>query len=99
MQTLEVQRDSLIHRIYNINEKDFDGVAMEVWKYQYENNSLYRSYCQLLRLSPENVKQTDEIPFLPIDLFRQHEIKNGHWEPEFPEKGSAKGGAALLMKR
>lgn len=24
---------------------------------------------------------------------------NGHWEPEFPEKGSAKGGASLLMKR
>ena len=24
---------------------------------------------------------------------------NGHWEPEFPEKGSAKGGASLLMQR
>ena len=24
---------------------------------------------------------------------------NGHWEPEFPEKGSAKGGASLLMRR
>ena len=24
---------------------------------------------------------------------------NGHWEPEFPETGSAKGGASLLMKR
>ena len=23
----------------------------------------------------------------------------GRWEPEFPEKGSAKGGASLLMKR
>lgn len=23
----------------------------------------------------------------------------GHWEPDFPEKGSAKGGASLLMKR
>lgn len=23
----------------------------------------------------------------------------GHWEPEFPEKGSAKGGSSLLMKR
>lgn len=23
----------------------------------------------------------------------------GHWVPDFPEKGSAKGGASLLMKR
>jgi hypothetical protein len=23
----------------------------------------------------------------------------GHWEPQFPEKGSAKGGASLLMRR
>ena len=93
MQTPEVQRDSLIDRIYNINENDFDGVAMEVWKYQYENNSLYRSYCQLLKLSPENVKQTVEIPFLPIDLFRQHEIKTGHWEPENVFRSSGTTGS------
>lgn len=24
---------------------------------------------------------------------------NGNWEPEFPEKGSAKGGASQLMRR
>jgi hypothetical protein len=23
----------------------------------------------------------------------------GHWEPDFPEKGSAKGGASQLMRR
>jgi hypothetical protein len=82
MQTPEVQRDSLVRRIYNINEKDFDGVAMEVWKYQYENNALYRSYCELLKLSPDVIRKVDEIPFLPIAMFRQHDIKTGQWEPE-----------------
>ena len=82
MQTPEEQRDSLVRRIYNINEKDFDGVAMEVWKYQYENNALYRSYCDLLKVSPATILQVGEIPFLPITFFRQHEIKTGHWEPE-----------------
>lgn len=26
-------------------------------------------------------------------------LTTGPWEPEFPAKGSAKGGASLLMKR
>lgn len=73
-------RDSLLRRIYDINEKDFDGVALDVWKYQYDFNPLYRSYCNLLKINPERVKSLEEVPFLPIVMFREHEIKTGQWE-------------------
>lgn len=93
MQTPEVQRDSLVHRIYDINENDFDGVAMEVWKYQFENNRLYRNYCELLKIGPESIRQIADIPFLPIVMFRQHEIKTGDWEHEKVFRSSGTTGS------
>jgi hypothetical protein len=93
MQTPEVQRDSLIHRIYDINEKDFDGVAMEVWKYQYENNALYRNYCELLNFGPDTIRQVDEIPYLPIAMFRQHDVKTGQWESQKVFRSSGTTGS------
>lgn len=78
----EIQRDSLVRRIYDINEKDFEGVAMEVWKYQYDSNPLYRSYCDLLKAGPDQVQAITDIPCLPIVMFREHEVKTGNWHPE-----------------
>jgi acyl-protein synthetase LuxE len=75
-------RDSLLRRIYDINEKDFEGVALDVWKYQYDFNPLYRSYCNLLKINADHVKNIEEVPFLPIVMFREHEIKTGQWEAE-----------------
>jgi len=66
---------------------------MEVWKYQYENNALYRSYCDLLKSSPATILQVGEIPFLPITFFRQHEIKTGHWVPEKVFRSSGTTGS------
>lgn len=82
MTTPEVERDSLVHRIYNINEKDFEGVALDVWKYQYAFNPLYRSYCDLLGLAPDTVQSLGEVPYLPIIMFREHVVKTGSWEAE-----------------
>ena len=83
----------MVRRIYNINEKDFEGVAMEVWKYQYQNNPLYRSYCDLLGMDTEKVNKMEEIPFLPIGMFRQHEVKTGAWEKERVFRSSGTTGS------
>ena len=66
---------------------------MDVWKYQYENNSLYRSYCELLNFRPDTFRQVDDIPFLPIAMFRQHEIKTGDWETEKVFRSSGTTGS------
>ena len=78
----DVQRDSLVRRIYNINEKDFEGVALEVWKYQYDFNPLYRRYCELLKIGPGQVRSAEDIPFLPIVMFREHAVRTGDWQAE-----------------
>ncbi|HJW29409.1 MAG TPA: hypothetical protein VJ508_09165, partial [Saprospiraceae bacterium] len=74
------QRESLRLRIYNINDLDFTRVALDVFHYQFEQNPVYRQYVEALSVSPISVNRIDEIPFLPITMFRDHVIKSGLWE-------------------
>jgi len=54
---------------------DFEKKALEIFKFQFENNLVYRSFCDLLYKHPCDIKKIKDIPFLPIDFFKSHEIK------------------------
>jgi phenylacetate-coenzyme A ligase PaaK-like adenylate-forming protein len=54
---------------------DFEKKALEIFKFQFENNLVYRSFCDLLFKHPSQIKDLKDIPFLPIDFFKSHEIK------------------------
>ena len=61
--------------IFNIkNQNDFNAIALKVFKFQFENNSVYRSFCDLINRHPSDVKAVENIPFLPISFFKTHEI-------------------------
>lgn len=60
--------------IFNVTPQTFDDVALQVFKFQYQNVSVYREFCMLQKRSPENVNSIFEIPFLPIELFKTNEV-------------------------
>lgn len=61
--------------IFNIKtDADFEALALKVFKFQFENNKVYRSFCDLLYKHPSDVKQVSEIPFLPIQFFKTKEV-------------------------
>lgn len=60
----------------------FETMALETFHHQFEHNSVYRSYCDLLAIDPAEVAQLSEIPFLPIDFFKQKEVKSFQGEAE-----------------
>lgn len=61
--------------IFNIrNKQDFNEVALEVFKHQFTNNRVYRSFCDLLYIHPSDVKSIEEIPFLPIQFFKSRKV-------------------------
>lgn len=63
------------NRIFNIKtEAEFTSLALEVFRYQFENNLVYRSFCDLLYKHPSDVKSVEEIPFLPIQFFKSHTV-------------------------
>lgn len=51
---------------------------MKVYRYQYENNPVYRQYCDLIRKTPQQVKQLDHVPYLPISFFKTHDVVSGN---------------------
>jgi len=61
--------------IFNIKtEADFENCALKVFNYQFNNNSIYRSFCDLLFINPSDIKHTKDIPFLPIQFFKTHTV-------------------------
>ena len=63
------------HAIFNIqSEQAFSDLALEIFKFQFENNKVYRSFCDLLYVHPSDVKAIQNIPFLPIQFFKSHAV-------------------------
>lgn len=61
--------------IFNIkNQTEFEDLALQIFKFQFENNRVYRSFCDLLYKHPSEVKTIKDIPFLPIQFFKTREI-------------------------
>lgn len=62
-------------KIFNIqNKQEFTQVALEVFKHQFKNNKVYRSFCDLLYVHPSSVSKVEEIPFLPIQFFKRRKV-------------------------
>jgi len=49
-------------------------MALKVFRYQYENNGVYREFCDFLKTDVQKVKTIQQIPFLPIQFFKSHEV-------------------------
>jgi len=61
--------------IFNIKTQgDFENLALQVFKYQFKNNRVYRSFCDLLYIHPSEVKILKDIPFLPIQFFKTRNV-------------------------
>jgi phenylacetate-coenzyme A ligase PaaK-like adenylate-forming protein len=62
-------------KIFNIqSEQEFKEISLEIFKHQFKNNKVYRSFCDLLFVHPSDVKELKDIPFLPIQFFKSKKI-------------------------
>lgn len=61
--------------IFSVNtQEEFKNLTLQIFEYQFENNKVYRSFCDLLYKHPTDVKDLQDIPFLPIQFFKTHKI-------------------------
>lgn len=56
------------------SKKEFEKITLKVFRFQYDNNDVYRNFCNLLKKDKTNVKRIEDIPFLPIQFFKSHDI-------------------------
>lgn len=60
--------------VLGVTAANFERVALEVFRYQYEYCDIYRQYCDALHRGVQQVKSLEEVPFLPISFFKTHTV-------------------------
>lgn len=70
-------------RIFSIQTAtEFEALALEVFRYQAENNPIYNSFLEHLNIDLNAVNTLEKIPFLPIKFFKQYDVVTGNQLPE-----------------
>ena len=71
------------HDIVSIgSQAEFERAALEVFHFQAERCAPYKQYIELLGIDHRAVESVEQIPFLPIELFKTHDIYCGEQAPE-----------------
>jgi hypothetical protein len=80
-------------QIRSMRPEEFDSLALAVFQYQAEHNLVYKQYLTHIGCKPGSITAVEQIPFLPIDFFKRHEIKSGQWPTEqvFESSGTGSG--------
>ena len=81
------------HLFHIENEEEFTEAAITLFHFQYQNNPLYKSYCDLLHCSPDDVTDLTCIPFLPISFFKTHAVKTTGFDPQIVFESSGTTGS------
>jgi len=70
--------------IFNIkNEQDFLISCLETFRYQYENVEVYRKFVDYLNIDPNEIQEIEKIPFLPIEMFKNHLVLDKNSTAEY----------------
>lgn len=66
---------SKIHqKIFNKDKFNFEEVALELFVFQYTYNSVYKQFVDYLKINVNKIQTVQQIPFLPIEFFKTHNI-------------------------
>ncbi|HAP69471.1 MAG TPA: acyl transferase [Flavobacteriales bacterium] len=75
----------IAERIFTINEHNdvlFEKLALELFRYHAENNETYRDFIGHLGVKTKGISKLNQIPFLPISMFKRHSIGIFNAPPE-----------------
>lgn len=62
----------------------FEAAALRLFRYQAAHCPPYQAYLASLGRDPARVQRVTDIPFLPIEFFKTHEVRTdpGQWQPQ-----------------
>ncbi|MDR2894796.1 MAG: acyltransferase [Alistipes sp.] len=82
--------------ILNITtEEEFDRAAMAIFRRQACECEPYRDYLELIGVTAAEVTRVEDIPFLPIELFKTHRVYCGTDQPEAVFTSSSTSGEGV----
>ncbi len=81
-------------KIFSKDSFDFEEVALLLFNFQYTHNLVYKQFVDYLNINAANVQSVQQIPFLPIDFFKTHNIMLNKAIPEKIFESSGTTGQA-----
>lgn len=79
------------------SQKQFEKIALKVFRFQHENNKVYREFCNFLNTDVQKVKSLEKIPFLPIQFFKSHSIVSN--SNEIQETFTSSGTTGMITSQ
>lgn len=64
-------------RILSHDFTDYEEFALEIFRFQAKNNFVYRKYLESRKIQVSGIRKIDQIPFLPIGFFKNHDVISG----------------------
>src|SRR5215213_1146734 len=83
--------DDLNAFIFSSNT-NFEQKAIKIFHFQYHNNEIYKRFVTDLNCNPSLINTIEQIPFLPISLFKTYKITTTQFLPQLVFKSSGTTG-------
>lgn len=81
------------HSIFNLQSPfEFNEIAVSLFRYQYRENEIYKSFVDALGISESQVYHPEQIPFLPVSFFKTHKVISGDYAEELIFESSGTTG-------
>ncbi|MBU0764902.1 MAG: acyl transferase [Bacteroidetes bacterium] len=65
-------------KIFNITSgKEFRVLASDIFRYQAQENDVYREFAFHMKINPLKVTAVEDIPFLPVEFFKRRRVITG----------------------
>lgn len=87
--------NQLEEAILNLKTEQFENLAMEVFQYQSDNCEVYKKYLNLLGTDLTKIKKVKDIPYLPIEFFKNFQITCSNNTPEIVFESSSTSGLGV----
>lgn len=86
----------MVERIFSISSPEqFNAMALEVFRFQAEHCAVYAEYLRLIGVDPASIMRIEDIPMLPIGLFKSHDIYSAATPPQIVFTSSATTGMSF----
>ena len=86
----------MVERIFSISSPEqFNAMALEVFRFQAEHCAVYAEYLRLIGADAASITRIEDIPMLPIGLFKSHDIYSAATPPQIVFTSSATTGMSF----
>jgi hypothetical protein len=68
---------SFSEKLKNLSKDNFEELALSLFQFQATNNTVYATYLNARKIHPKEITSVNQIPFLPIQFFKDFEVISG----------------------